>query len=108
MADRAARCGAYFAVPGHVACDAADDVIGAFTIASLSTPSFMLDVLVFCTPLVFVYAMWFALACKCEDCGRWRVSAIRTSTRCSCGRDHLTLQKLWTRQSFEFPLSDPN
>lgn len=83
-------------------------VVVAFTIASLSSPSFMIDVLVFCAPLVFVYATWFVVACRCQDCGRPRVSAIRTSTRCSCGRDHLTVPKLWTRQPFEVQLSGPS
>jgi hypothetical protein len=83
-------------------------VVGAFTIASLSSPSFMIDVLLFCVPLVFVYATWFVVTCRCQDCGRRRFSAIWTSTHCSCGHDHLTLPKLWTRQSFEVQLSDPN
>jgi len=61
-------------------------------------------VLVFCAPLVFVYATWFVVACRCQDCGLRRTSA----TRCSCGRDHLTLPKLWTRQPFEVQLSGPN
>ncbi|WP_050420532.1 hypothetical protein [Bradyrhizobium tropiciagri] len=83
-------------------------VVGAFTIASLSSPSFMIDVLQFCVPLVFAYAAWFVAACRCQGCGRRRLSAIWTSTRCGCGRDHLTLPKTWTRQSFEVQLSDPN
>ena len=39
-------------------------VVGAFTIASLSTPSFMIDVLILCAPVAIIYATWFAVACS--------------------------------------------
>jgi hypothetical protein len=76
-------------------------VIGAFTIASLSTPAFMLYVLTFCLLVFLLHATSFAIACRCINCGRRRFSAMQLSTRCSCGQDHLILPKLWTRKSFE-------
>jgi hypothetical protein len=83
-------------------------VVGAFTIASLSSLQFVIGVLAFCAPLIFAYAILFALVCRCLDCGRRRTSALRLSTRCSCGRDHLSLPKLWTRHPFEVQLAVPN
>jgi len=71
----------------------------------LETP---IGVLTLCAPLVFAYLTWFVVVCRCRDCGRRRASALRLSTRCSCGRDHLSMPKLWTRQPFEVQLSGPN
>lgn len=83
-------------------------VVGAFTIASLSTASFMTDVLILCLLVVFVYATWFALACRCRECGRRRLSALRATTLCGCGHDQLALPKRWTRQPFEIQIPSPN
>lgn len=83
-------------------------VVGAFTIASLSTPSFMIDVLILCGPVAIIYATWFAVACRCQNCGRRRLSAIRMTSDCSCGRDHLMLPKRWTQQPFENQVPGPN
>jgi hypothetical protein len=62
--------------------------IGAF-IASLSTPSFMIGVLLFGLLLVFVYGTCLVVACRCQDCGRRRFFV------------HIDINalELWARQS---------
>jgi hypothetical protein len=83
-------------------------VIGVFTITSLSTPTFILYVLTFCLLVFLLHATSFAIGCRCINCGRRRFSAMRLTTHCRCGQDHLILPKLWTKQPFEVQLnSDP-
>jgi hypothetical protein len=76
-------------------------VTGAFTIASLSSAAFMLDVFLLCAGVALAYAGWFAVMCRCGGCSKSRLSALLLRTRCGCGHEHLPLLRRWITQPYE-------
>jgi hypothetical protein len=80
---------------------------GAFTIASLSSPAFMLAILLLSAVIVVVHAVWFAIMSHCSGCRRPRLSALILRTQCACGREALPLLRRWTTQPYDRHL-DPN
>lgn len=80
-------------------------VTGAFTIASLTTVSFILSVSLFCIAIALVHVIWFSATSGCSGCGHRRLSALRFATQCACGREQLPMLRRWTRQPFEKQLT---
>jgi hypothetical protein len=76
-------------------------VVGAFAISSLSSPRFMLDVALLLAGVALLYAGVFAVLQRCAACrSRTRLGALRLSTRCACGAEHLPRLRRWTTTPF--------
>jgi hypothetical protein len=64
-------------------------VIGAFTIASLKSAGFMIDVFVLVSILALFHLSWFVGISTCSGCSRRPWASLILHTRCECGVERL-------------------
>ncbi len=64
-------------------------VIGAFSILSLQSLQYMIDVTVVIGVVVVFYVSWFVATNRCTMCGRWPWETLGLGTKCKCGHERL-------------------
>lgn len=81
-------------------------VIGAFTIASLTSAIWIVHILAVVAGIGGGLVALFVLGTRCTSCGRMRRNALSLRARCACGHDLLHTLRHWFNQPYESHL-DP-